>query len=1029
MKFAVVQLGDIHIKNAGSAILTRAKAIAGAVRSACTEADAFAFVLTGDIAFSGKPEQYSAAKGFLNEIETEITRTRNKPTFVVGVPGNHDCDFESETDARPALMETIGTRLSTIDADGQIVREMIRIQEHFFDFEAAVSGRVVRPLAQRLSHHCLFETAGKRIRFNLYNTPWLSRINEQEHELLFPPQFVHPPDGEDLVISVFHHPYNWLQHENARSFRTAVENSSDIVITGHEHVDGAFVKQQLTSESSQYYVEGGALVGEDANDSTFTLLIIDTAESKYELTTFRWDKDLYRARTTEQRPFVRNKVACGAQFRNTEEFARWLEEAGHGLSHPTSRHLRLSDVFVYPDLTQGDATRRHPGNDATVHSQEVPAFLRDHPKILVIGEQESGKTAMARMFYREMREALGIVPILLNGADIQGFRHKDLRRAVRKAFAVQYDESSWEAFIQLAPERKALIVDDWDKLKYVPRGQAALIGAAIAEYGRVVCFTSDIFRVEQIADPAKEMPVFWDFEYCTIREFGRRLRGRLINKWHAVGRDFADTDTEYLYAVAASEKKIDTLIGKNLLPSYPVMLLLLLQMEDDPTATSAAGSYGHIYEALLTKRLGEVSVKPTDIGTKYTYISKIAYYLFKKDCATLSSEEMHFLHEQYCNQYQMRLPETEILGQLQQAQILSYNGQSYRFRFKFCYYYFVAKYFQENTAGTTDALRRELLDIADRVSFDDYTHILIFYIYLTNDRFVIDHIISNARKIYSNVQPANLDTDVRFVNTLLTGPPAKLSLPSLDIQANREEYRQRQDEDEQQEVASYGAWGKVVYEDALDDVAKINIALKNLRIMGQVLRNFPGVLRGELKLELTAECYLLGLRIVGALLALARSNLDELRTYFAGMIRIREGVESEEDLSKSADEALIWVTRGIAYGIIKRISYAVGLEDLQLTYDGVLNVHGNLPSIRLVDLSIRLDHFRNPSERDIRDLDDVLHENPFSHNLLRQLVADYLYLYCTDMRTMQRLGSLLDINVASAAFLANKKTPALNPAK
>jgi len=53
-------------------------------------------------------------------------------------------------------------------------------------------------------------------------------------------------NGEcDLVVSVFHHPYPWLQADIAIAFRDHIEHNCDVVLTGHQHYDHAYVKQSL----------------------------------------------------------------------------------------------------------------------------------------------------------------------------------------------------------------------------------------------------------------------------------------------------------------------------------------------------------------------------------------------------------------------------------------------------------------------------------------------------------------------------------------------------------------------------------------------------------------------------------------------------------------------------------------------------------------------------------------------------------------------------------------------------------------
>lgn len=84
-----------------------------------------------------------------------------------------------------------------------------------------------------------------------------------------------------------------------------------------------------------------------------------------------------------------------------------------------------------------------------------------------------------------------------------------------------------------------------------------------------------------------------------------------------------------------------TLLGKNLLPAYPVIVLAILQSySTSRTANSSAGSYGQMYEALITTALASVSKKAVELGTKYTYISRIAYHMFHANAKELGPSDL-----------------------------------------------------------------------------------------------------------------------------------------------------------------------------------------------------------------------------------------------------------------------------------------------------------------------------------------------------------------------------------------------------
>ena len=51
-------------------------------------------IVSGDIAYSGKADQYSLATTFLSAISDCIKKQVDIPLSFIVVPGNHDCDFE-----------------------------------------------------------------------------------------------------------------------------------------------------------------------------------------------------------------------------------------------------------------------------------------------------------------------------------------------------------------------------------------------------------------------------------------------------------------------------------------------------------------------------------------------------------------------------------------------------------------------------------------------------------------------------------------------------------------------------------------------------------------------------------------------------------------------------------------------------------------------------------------------------------------------------------------------------------------------
>ena len=74
-----------------------------------------------------------------------------------------------------------------------------------------------------------------------------------------------------------------------------------------------------------------------------------------------------------------------------------------------------------------------------------------------------------------------------------------------------------------------------------------------------------------------------------------------------------------------------------------------------------------------------------------------------------------------------------------------------------------------------------LTHMADRVYFEDYSQILVFYLYLTKDVGVIRQIVHNAERIYGGVTVADLENDVNIIKALYTSSPKPIELPSADV--------------------------------------------------------------------------------------------------------------------------------------------------------------------------------------------------------------------------------------------------------
>jgi hypothetical protein len=89
--------------------------------------------------------------------------------------------------------------------------------------------------SSRLVARYNLDAGSTRVTILALNSAWMSRLNEEQGRLRFPEIPIEPAAESSLVIAVTHHPFNWLESEDARRLRSKLEGAADVILTGHEH--------------------------------------------------------------------------------------------------------------------------------------------------------------------------------------------------------------------------------------------------------------------------------------------------------------------------------------------------------------------------------------------------------------------------------------------------------------------------------------------------------------------------------------------------------------------------------------------------------------------------------------------------------------------------------------------------------------------------------------------------------------------------------------------------------------------------
>jgi 3',5'-cyclic AMP phosphodiesterase CpdA len=336
MSVAYIHLSDIHFgQEKGGEVFIHRDAKARLLEDIdvlvdrLPESKAAGVIVTGDIAYGGKPEEYKEAANWLDQV---ARAARCDITAIQVVPGNHDIDRAELSHAAKWMLDQIATNgEGKLDEFLSNARDRALLYARFTSYIPFAEGYNCPMDCQGglASERIVQLTETRSLRFVGLNSALVCKHKDKEGELLLGArQRVLPiAAGQELVV-LCHHPLAWLQDsEDARRF---IRSRARVFISGHEHKPAVRV-ERTDVDCDLMILEAGATVPPTTND-TFTYT--------YNVIQFSWDETSDglnvtvhpRAWDDEKKRFVDDPVRLGGRdptyvlgcpnFRRTATLAR-----------------------------------------------------------------------------------------------------------------------------------------------------------------------------------------------------------------------------------------------------------------------------------------------------------------------------------------------------------------------------------------------------------------------------------------------------------------------------------------------------------------------------------------------------------------------------------------------------------------------------------------------------------------------------------------------------------------------------------
>lgn len=806
----------------------------------------------------------------------------------------------------------------------------------------------------------------------------------------------------DVKIAILHHPISFL-HESEK-IEELLQKEYDLVFVGHTHKVKQEFKQTLNGIC--FFSNGKSLNGEESEKIDYIngYTIIDYIPNQTLKVHLRNYSNICN-KFIPNNEYGNNEgiyeVSINKNIDNEKEktleisddFKIFLNDAGVDFTHKYKEKITLKDIYVFPNLESFNTPNSSEEEIRTIiKSKELLNNINNSKsnRIVILGDKSSGKSSFCKVCFQEIFEKENFYPIFIQGEEI-----KDLKRIEKlknRLLNEQYSSS------KIPISKKAfLIIDDFNNTKIRPEYLKNFLKDLIESDFSFILIWDEYLTLNDIFDSLiSKMDVY------EILPFGRKDRYDLIKKWLDLN-DIGKNKVSIPYGI---EKIINQVIGKNLVPSYPFYILIILQTTElIPNEDFQESTLGHYYDVLIKASLIKNTPLNKEIEKFESYLSTLSYFFYKNRKEELSEDEFIKFHDNYKKEYGVgnNFGFKKTIENLSNSNIIYEVNEVYRFRYNYVYYYFLGKYLADNITRDEN-IKKEITYIAKTLYYTSSANTYLFLSHHSKSEFVIDTILDIARDIFPKERMINFSDDIAEINNLVTDTSEKLI---LDISTSYEENKTNELEQYDNEVINIKEEENL---NEIDFISNINKSFKTIEILGLILKNKYASLKATEKISIARELYSLGLRVISTIFRLLLQDRNSIKEDLIKLIG-NDNTYTKSEKEQLAKRIILNMHYMTAYTIIKRISNSVATKDLEITFNSIKEEMINNYAVQLIDISNRFEYSSDFPFEKVNHLVELFKNNKFPQFLLKRFAFNYLRMFPMIDRDRQKVCDKLGIPI------------------
>ena len=809
-------------------------------------------LVTGDIAYSGKKNEYRSASLFFDYLFEQLGKLEYHSKVYI-LPGNHDLQ-----DPRKSTERFAG---SQYDLD-------IKKMASFYEFANKYDNRFVLGQPEPIT----FEVEGTPVSISGFNSAPLSTIvgDDKGFHLLRTAQCGLLDNTPDSGLHIFasHHGSEWFRDNDRLSLEKLLSDSIDFAFFGHEHMGQSRCVGGLSGESC-VVVRGGTYSLYDDAQSTYKMLLIRFGElGSYEFVerVYDWEASGQVHALVDEGRSYRRYIKSKTYFRPRPEFVNELFKS-EGNSNES-----FKDSFVFPSLKEEIATGTKDGelriNDRKVIT-DIHSFMElllDAKTLEIHSDIRAGKSSLLKAIYRESL-AMGYSPLLLTPDYSTG----SITRTLSTIIEDQYGDTreAAEHFRRIPREKVLLLVDDFDSLKRKTK-KSDVIKSMLETAGNIVLITANSFPFE--LDETVEV----EFQHLLICPWTKNKRDELIQK-RCKGR-LSDEQTDELIAIV--DKAVHSHFQLfDMTPPFINQYIDFYIYESGASFIKGDLPFTTIMNTNVKRRMrNAVSEDENQLVDEFadaviTVLKKLALKIHSDRTTVFSSMTFSEVAESYLTEYDIPAKPKTIMNASVQSGVLIVNDSGYEYSFasRSLYAYFVAQAIDLELDEDVDKGESYVLRLLDELDFSINEEILVL---LEGTRFIP----WLTQKLVEKASDAVNGSDVIFSKgktyECLSGLEGlKIAPPSQEgtgvIRSVTDEIEQRNCE--AIERVSYAGVYEYDVPETRNAFQSAIIALKYVAIAGRCLNRQQVKLKESFKATVREQIYY----ATGAALNLLLASIDE----------------------------------------------------------------------------------------------------------------------------------------------------------